>query len=217
MLKTNGIIPLGSTVQGRWPTFIYFEDLMIRTNPDFYLDLMVGKAKYTDEPARKVFALWKEMIDKGYFSDPGTDIFADYPRLMAQGKAGMILIGNWYEAQLTQMGLKVGEDVGAFILPPVDPKVGNVIIYEAAPMLVGRNAPNKENALKIADWWLSADTQYAWCKLTGFVPPNKKSPTEFLSIPMQNIVKQVVQGNYRLINLLPRFVKKRSTSLPSSS
>ncbi|MCX6089715.1 MAG: extracellular solute-binding protein [Candidatus Atribacteria bacterium] len=33
-LKSNGVTPLGSTVQGRWPTFIYFEDLMIRTDPE---------------------------------------------------------------------------------------------------------------------------------------------------------------------------------------
>jgi len=200
VLKANDVIPLGITVQGRWPTFIYFEDLMIRTNPDFYVDLMVGKAKYTDEPAKKVFTLWKEMLDKGYFSDPATDIFADYPRLMAQGKAGMILIGNWYEGQLIQMGLKVGEDVGAFILPPVDPQVGKVIIYEAAPMLLGKNAPGKEKALQIADWWMSPETQYKWCKLMGFVPSNKKTSTDFLSVPMQNVVKQVAQENYRLIN-----------------
>ncbi|MEN3185021.1 MAG: extracellular solute-binding protein [Atribacterota bacterium] len=200
VLKANGIVPLGSTVQGRWPTFIYFEDLMIRTNPDVYIDLMVGKAKYTDEPVKRVFTLWREMIEKGYFSDPATDIFADYPRLMAQGKAGMILIGNWYEGQLIQMGLTVGKDVGAFILPSIDPKVGKVIIYEAAPMLLGKNAPGKEKALQIADWWLSPETQYKWCKLMGFVPANKKTSADFLSVPMQNIVKQVAQENYRLIN-----------------
>lgn len=199
-LKENDIIPLGSTVQGRWPTFIYFEDLMIRTNPDFYEALMIGKAKYSDEPSKKVFTLWKEMIDKDYFSDPSTDIFGDFPRLLAQGKAGMILIGNWYEGQLMAAGLNVGKDVGAFILPSIDPQVGNVIIYEAAPMLLGKNAPKKDDALKIAEWWMNPETQYQWCKLLGFVPSNKKSSTDFLSTPMQNIVKQISEKQYRLVN-----------------
>ena len=199
-LKKNDIVPLGSTVQGRWPTFIYFEDLMIRTNPDFYEDLMIGKAKYSDEPSRKVFTLWKEMINKGYFTDPSTDIFGDFPRLLAQGKAGMILIGNWYEGQLMAAGLTVGKDVGAFILPSIDSNIGNVIIYEAAPMLVGKNAPGKEPAMKIAEWWMKPETQYQWCKLLGFVPSNKKTSTDFLSVPMQNVVKQISEKHYRLVN-----------------
>ncbi|MCX6089714.1 MAG: extracellular solute-binding protein [Candidatus Atribacteria bacterium] len=97
-------------------------------------------------------------------------------------------------------GLTVGKDVGAFILPAIDPKVGNVIIYEAAPMLLGKNAPSKDAALKIADWWMSPETQYNWCKLLGFVPSNKKTSTDFLSVPMQKIVKQIGEKKYRLIN-----------------
>jgi ABC-type glycerol-3-phosphate transport system substrate-binding protein len=97
-------------------------------------------------------------------------------------------------------GLNVGKDVGAFILPSIDPQVGNVIIYEAAPMLLGKNAPKKDDALKIAEWWMNPETQYQWCKLLGFVPSNKKSSTDFLSTPMQNIVKQISEKQYRLVN-----------------
>lgn len=201
VLKANNIIPLGAGVKRRWPSFIYFDELVIRIDPDWYEDLVVGKAKYTDETARKVFSLWKEMIEKGYFSDPGTDITGDYPRMMAQEKGAMIAVGTWYAGgQLKSVGLQEDKDIGAFIMPPVNPKVGNVVTVECAPLLIGKNALRKEDTLKIADWWMSPETQHKWCKLLELTPSNKKTPVDFLSSTRRKILKQISEGNYRLVN-----------------
>src|SRR5436190_3983847 len=46
-LKANGVTPLGATIDGRWPGFIYFEEFLLRSNPSLYLRLLAGMAQYT--------------------------------------------------------------------------------------------------------------------------------------------------------------------------
>lgn len=69
-LKSHNVTPLGQSVNGGWPGFIWFEELLARSNPTLYNNLMVGKASYTDPGVVKVMQLWKSMEDKGYFAKP---------------------------------------------------------------------------------------------------------------------------------------------------
>jgi multiple sugar transport system substrate-binding protein len=93
-LKANGITPLGATIDGRWPGFIYFEEFLLRSNPGLYQRLMAGKAKYTDPGVVSTMKLWGGLIDKGYFTNPasvtlgtGASNFTSY---FKQGKVGMV-------------------------------------------------------------------------------------------------------------------------------
>ena len=54
-LKKNGVTPLAQTVQGRWPTFIMFEEMVARQDPQLYVDLCDGKVKYTDPRVKTAF------------------------------------------------------------------------------------------------------------------------------------------------------------------
>ena len=200
--KSRDIIPLGATVQGRWPTFIYTEQFLVGMDPDFYEALMVGKAKYTDETAVKAFEVYKDMLKKGYFSDPGTDIWTDFPRLFGQGKAAMILMGSWYAVTLESAGLKIGEDFDAFLMPSVNPKSGKVVIYEASsPVLVGKKSVGLKDALKVAAWWLTPEGQYMFGSLSGGqIPCNTATDISYLPQVKQNIVKTLKTEGYRLVN-----------------
>lgn len=199
-LKSKGVTPIGSTVSGRWPTFIWFEQLVAGLDPGVYEDLMVGKTTYTNPTVKKAFDIWKSMINKGYFTDPGTDVFADFPRMMAGGKAAMILMGDWYTDTLNGAGLKPDLDYDTFILPPINPKAGNMIIYEAAPLLLGKNADRAADAKKIADWWMSAKANETWSSVMGFIPANKNASSSFLMAPKKHLLQEIKDGKYRLVN-----------------
>jgi ABC-type glycerol-3-phosphate transport system substrate-binding protein len=67
-LKKADVTPFYATVDGRWPAFIWFEELMIRTDPDFYSRLMEGEESYTDPVVVDVMKEWKSMIEAGYFT-----------------------------------------------------------------------------------------------------------------------------------------------------
>ena len=49
------------------------------------------------------------------------------------------------------------------------------LFFEAGPMLVGENSPNKEDAKKVADWWMSVPAQDEWNGMMGFSPANSKA------------------------------------------
>lgn len=200
-LKQNNVTPFGATVDGRWPAFIWFEEFMIRQDPKLYNDLMNGKAKYTDPGVQQVFAKWKEWIDKGYFTDPsisfGTAGTNSMAAEFAQGKLGMILVGTWYVSTLTGAGLSA-DDIGAFIMPNEKPDMQPAVIVESGPLLVAEKSSQKADALKVADYWMSAPAQQAWVDAQDFPPINKdvkaKSPL------ISDITATVINGKYDQIN-----------------
>ena len=200
-LKSNDITPFGATVDGRWPAFIWFEEFLVRQNPDFYNRLMNGEAKYTDPEAQAVFAKWKEWIDAGYFTDPsvsfgtaGTNAMASQ---FAQGKLAMILVGTWYAGTLTEAGMDA-ENVGAFIMPNASADVGPAVIVETGPLLISESSAQKADALKGADYWMSAPAQQIWTDAMDFPPVN--SDVTAKSELISDLAGQIISGNYNQIN-----------------
>jgi len=197
-LKNKNITPLAQTIDGRWPSFILFEELVVRsTGPEFWNDLMNGKAAYDDPKVIEALGVWKGMIDKGYFTDPGVTMGTatnDIIPTFKQGQLAMIPIGDWYSASLVEAGIKAGEGYDAFIMPNVKDDLPNVLFFETGPMLVSAKGARKDDALKVADWWMSADAQKEWCTLQGFSSPNSKVT---LDNPVANgLAKTINDGKY---------------------
>jgi len=173
-LKSHGVTPLTQYSQDSWTGFIWFENLMINTDPQLYEDLMVGKASYTDPRVVKVMQLWKSMEDKGYFSTPLN--MGNPPKEFAQGKIAMDLVGTWYESSLIQAGMKPGTDFGAFIMPPITPGLAPQLIFETSPIVVSARSSSKDQATKVIDTFMKADVQQKWVDATSFVSANSSVP-----------------------------------------
>ena len=82
----------------------------------------------------------------------------------------MVELGSWYEPTLMGAGLKPGVDFGAFIMPNINPALGKNVIFETGPIVVSAHGPNRDQALKAADYFMSKAGQQAWAKATGFIP-----------------------------------------------
>ena len=162
-LKAEKVTPLAATIDGRWPGFVYFQELMIRKDPALYTALMEGKAKYTDAGVVDVMKLWGEMIEKGYFSDPSAVTIGsganNFPPLFKQGKIAMVTWGGWFEPTLEAAGIKGGEDYGAFITPNIDAAAGNNLIFETGPWCVAERGKRKADAIKATEWFASKEGQ----------------------------------------------------------
>ena len=198
-LKKNGVTPMAQTVQGRWPTFIMFEEMVARQDPQLYVDLCDGKVKYTDPRVKKAFAVWADLINKGYFTDPSTDLFSDVPRLFNSGEVAMVPCGSWYLTVLTGNGVPE-DNADIFIMPPVNPKAGKVVILEASPILIGAKAPNLAAAKEVADWWMGPEGNAAFAKLVNQFPPNSKADASFLPASKVALKQKIVSENYRVLN-----------------
>ncbi len=201
-LRSHGVAPLAMTDSGRWPTFIYFEELVARTSPALYNGLVAGKIKYTDPRIVKVMDLWKSMIKEGDFTNPATTQFGtsgsnDMISYFIKGKVAMVELGAWYEGTMVAAGLKPGVDYGAFIMPDVNPSAGNVVIFEVGPLSVGAHSPNAAAAMKAADYFMSKAGQQSWIKTTGFISP--RSDVESPNPVDHALGAQLNAGKYTLL------------------
>ncbi|KPJ84931.1 MAG: hypothetical protein AMS17_15240 [Spirochaetes bacterium DG_61] len=199
-LKANGKIPLMQTVLGRWPTFIMFEEMIIGQDPDLYVDLCEGRAKYTDPRVKKAFGVWKNLIEQGYFTDSGTDLFTDSPALFNQDKLAMVVCGTWYYSSVL-IANGISEDkIGAFILPSHNPQAGKVIILEAMPILVSENAPNLDAAKKVADWLMGPEGNAFLAEMITSFPANMKSDASYLPPVKIDLMNTILNENYTIVN-----------------
>ncbi|MGH2532319.1 MAG: ABC transporter substrate-binding protein [Thermomicrobiales bacterium] len=197
-LKGAGVTPFYATVDGRWPAFIWFEDLLIRTDPDFYEALMRGEQSYTDPVVVGVMEVWKEMFDREYFTALDIPLGEQAAGMFANGEIGMILNGTWLNQQFPANGMTPGEDYGVFILPNVNPDLQEkVIIFETGPFLVPSNVENPEAAQAFLTWWVSPEAQTEWSRLLQDVPSNPQATSE--SPVLSDLVAQIDEGGYRLI------------------
>src|SRR3569623_3065727 len=112
----------------------------------------------------------------GYFTDPSTSFGTSGGNTMAaqfaQGKLGMILVGTWYVSTMTAAGMSA-DDIGAFIMPNEKPDMKPALIVDSGPILVSQTSKEKADAMKVADYWMSAPAQQAWVDAQDFPPINK--------------------------------------------
>ena len=175
-LKDAGVTPMASTQDGRWPSFILFQEMVMRTDPDFYAALTAGEAKYTDDTCVAAMETWKGLIESEYFTSFDTDMNTDWPAAFAQGELGMIPIGTWYQSNFLGAGLVPGEDYGVFIMPNINPDIEQKsCIVETGALAIGTNSQQKEAAKEMATWWVSPEAQTEWANLLGDAPANAKA------------------------------------------
>ena len=159
-LRSHGVTPLGATIDGRWPAFIYFEELLVRDRSEG-LQQSDGRQDQVHGPRRgQGHELLGFHDQRGRLHRPRRREVRHFRQqqllgALPQGKVAMVEIGSWYEPTLTGAGLKPGVDYGAFLMPDINPSVGKVVIFETGPIVVAAHGPNRDQAMKAADYFMS--------------------------------------------------------------
>ena len=200
VLNANSIAPILSSLQLKWYSFVWFEELIIGEDPDFYWELCEGKASYLDARVKKAMLIWREMIRDGYFTDPSVHMFTNAGYLWNNEKFGMVLCGSWYYSTvLLEQGV-AAEDVGVFILPSHNPAAGKNIIMESGPIFTAKNAVHKDAAEIVADWWMSAEGNTHFSKTFKSYPANKRAGIKHLPAIKQQLLTDIRENDYRILN-----------------
>lgn len=173
-LKGHGVTPLSIYSQDSWTGFIWFENLLINTDPQLYENLMLGKASYTDPGVVKIMQLWKSIADKGYFSAPLNG--ANPPTEFAKGTIAMNLMGQWTESSLSSLNMKPGVDYDAFFMPAITPGLSPQVIFETGPIVVGAHSSQAQDGIRALDAFMQADVQKEWVNQTSFVSAETSVP-----------------------------------------
>ncbi len=199
-LKKAGVTPILSSLQNNWPAFIWFEEMIIGEDPELYNDLCLGRVKYTDPRVVKAYRIWKDMIDKGYFTDPSVNMLTNAGHLWNNETCGMALCGSWYYSTvLVAQGVKES-DIGWFILPSHNPKAGLNIVFEVGPLFTAKNAPNARAARNLADWWMSPQGNAHFATVHQSCPANWNADISHLPEVKRNLIQRIERDKYRRLN-----------------
>ncbi|AHC16107.1 ABC transporter substrate-binding protein [Salinispira pacifica] len=174
-LVENGITPVTIGTKFLWTAAGWFDYLNLRINGyDYHMDLTAGDASYLDPELDRVFEVWEDMIDRGFFlENHATYSWQEAQAPFINGNAAMYLIGNFITPDLESAG--VIDNVGFFQFPQINPEVG---MYEDAPMeayLVPAGAENVEEAKLFLEFASRADVLADFAYEVGNIPPNKNS------------------------------------------
>jgi ABC-type glycerol-3-phosphate transport system substrate-binding protein len=172
-LKAAGKTPFLATTQEGWRGFIWFQELMLRTNPQAYLGLHDGTVAYDSEPVRKVFELWSKMYADGWFSDPrSNEEVNDFVR----GNGAMYLIGEWSVGLVETAGFPA-DRLGVFVMPNAADVPEASVIVEGGPIVVSTAGAADEATMKALKFWASVDGANAWGAASGnYIGNNKANP-----------------------------------------
>jgi multiple sugar transport system substrate-binding protein/raffinose/stachyose/melibiose transport system substrate-binding protein len=112
--------------------------MIIGEDPDLYLDLCLGRVKYTDPRIVKACRVWKDMIGKKYFTDPSVNMLTNAGHLWNNESYGMALCGSWYYSNVLVAQGVDERDIDWFILPSHNPKAGLNIVFEVGPIFTAK-------------------------------------------------------------------------------
>ncbi|MEV4806504.1 ABC transporter substrate-binding protein [Nonomuraea sp. NPDC049421] len=178
-------------------SFVWFEQLLAGTDPDLYDRLATGKAKYTDPGVVQVMERWKQLIDAGYFINPGDK--TDPGDVLKNGKAAMVTFGTWFNTSMTSRDMKAGTDYDFFVIPNVDPALPKTsMIFESGPLCSLTKAADPDASMKYLKWWTTSEAQDKWAKSRGDVSANPKVTID--DKVLGTVTKDAGGGKYRLVN-----------------
>ncbi|MCW7752607.1 extracellular solute-binding protein [Desulfobotulus sp. H1] len=202
MLKTEGITPLLSSLQFSWYATIWFSQLIMGEDPEFYTDLHNNTHDYSDARIRKAMETWQYMLLRGYFTPPSTRMFTNGAHLWNTEAFAMVLCGSWYPSMvLIDQGVPE-ESIGMFLLPPRNPVAGFSLMMETGPIFTASHSQEREQADAIADWWMGTEGSLLFSQSMGTFSANRNVETTHLPNFRQQLLYHMEKKNP---HILPRF------------
>ena len=189
--------PIAMPLSPSWTGFVWYQELLVKQNPDFYNRLCQGNAKYTEQPSVDALARIRQLATDGYFGDVNSAFsmaLDDLPNVMEDGSYAMMLMGSWVSGSWTG-DLDFG-NYDWFALPPLDNSLGDQLIIEPGPFVPHAGHPATERVTETANKLLSTEFQQAWNEEQGFISANQKVDTSYLSDTKASLAEAVNSGDY---------------------
>jgi multiple sugar transport system substrate-binding protein len=157
-LKDSGITPMTIGTKFPWTAAGWFDYLDLRTNGfDFHIQLMDGKASYTDPRVKDVFTKWKQLIDAGFFLPNNSNYsWQESVPFLMNGKAAMILIGNFFTETITN---DMKDKFGFFPFPTIKSDFADGEDAPVDTIHIPAKAKNKAAARKFLEFVAKPETQ----------------------------------------------------------
>ncbi|MDT9700317.1 ABC transporter substrate-binding protein [Streptomyces sp. P17] len=150
-MQQDKLVPIAFGDKDAWPALGTFDQINFRQNGyDFHVDLMAGKAAWTDAKVRKTFDLWTEILP--YHQEGSTGrTWQDAAQTLAAKKAGMYMLGTFVAQQFTNKADL--DDLDFFAFPEIDPAFGQDTVEAPTDgFMMSRSPKNKTEAVKLLEF-----------------------------------------------------------------
>ncbi|MEU8030948.1 carbohydrate ABC transporter substrate-binding protein [Streptomyces sp. NPDC049099] len=160
-MKKDGLIPLAFGDKDAWPAMGTFDQINFRLNGyDFHVQLMAGKASWTDAKVKAVFDHWSEILPYHQDGFMGRT-WQDAAQTLVAKKAGMYLLGSFVAQQFTNKADL--DDLDFFPFPEINSAYGQDTVEAPTDgFMVSKSPKNHAGVVKLLEYLGSpaAEEQY---------------------------------------------------------
>ncbi|GAB1483647.1 extracellular solute-binding protein [Treponema sp.] len=193
-LKEEGLVPIALGAKDKWPAQFWFDYLLIRTAGfEYRKALLDGRRSWTDPEVKKVFALWRQLLDAGFFNSGSDSIAWDEGagRMLAQGDAAMILMGSWIMGSWKEQGFTMEDekDFSFFPFPIIKHGVPSCVLGPIDGVVIPKGAKNIEGAKEVLRFLVGKEAQETMSRGSGgLAPAPMVAPSTPTKLRIQDLV-----------------------------
>ncbi|WP_030601204.1 ABC transporter substrate-binding protein [Streptomyces fulvoviolaceus] len=162
-MQKDKLVPIAFGDKDAWPALGTFDQINFRKNGyDFHVDLMAGKASWTDAKVKAAFDLWAEILPYHQEGAVGRT-WQDAAQTLVSKKAGMYLLGTFVGQQFTNAADL--EDLDFFAFPEIDPAYGQDTVEAPTDgFMMSKSPKNKAEAVKLMEFLGTPEAEEAYLK-----------------------------------------------------
>ncbi|MCT9079445.1 ABC transporter substrate-binding protein [Streptomyces fulvoviolaceus] len=162
-MQKDKLVPIAFGDKDAWPALGTFDQINFRKNGyDFHVDLMAGKASWTDAKVKAAFDLWAEILPYHQEGAVGRT-WQDAAQTLVSKKAGMYLLGTFVGQQFTNAADL--EDLDFFAFPEIAPAYGQDTVEAPTDgFMMSKSPKNKTEAVKLMEFLGTPEAEEAYLK-----------------------------------------------------
>lgn len=195
-LIAAGVTPIALGSKDRWPAQYYFDYFLGYTAGNEYREkFQAGEGSWTDPEVVTAVGYWKDLIDRGFFvPDANAYTYTDAADMVANGQAGMTLMGTWVTGYWDGNGLVAGEDYDLFPFPTINPEIPAATYATVDAWTIPVDAANPDCAKEFVAWALTPEMQALWAKGQGALAASADVDTSIYNVVMKKANDLIAGG-----------------------
>ncbi|MCW8375958.1 ABC transporter substrate-binding protein [Streptomyces justiciae] len=210
-MRKDKLVPIAFGDKDAWPAMGTFDQINFRLNGyDFHVELMAGKASWTDSKVKAVFDHWSEILPYHQEGFMGRT-WQDAAQTLVSKKAGMYVFGSFVAQQFTAKADL--DDLDFFAFPELSPEFGQDTVEAPTDGFMLSKAPkNKAGATQLLEYLGTAAAEGIYVKSdSSLVASSNKADTSSYT-PLQKKAFEMISGAKNLTQFMDRDSRPDFTS-----
>ncbi|MER5436911.1 ABC transporter substrate-binding protein [Streptomyces sp. NPDC002588] len=210
-MKKDGLTPIAFGDKDAWPAMGTFDQINFRVNGyDFHVELMAGKAAWTDAKVKDAFDHWAELLPYHQEGSLGRT-WQDAAQTLVSKKAGMYLLGSFVAQQFTNKADL--DDLDFFAFPEINSEFGQDTVEAPTDgFMVSKSPKNHDGVVKLLEYLGTAEAEELYLKADPSVVAASSNADTSTYSTLQKKAFEMISGAKSLTQFMDRDSRPDFTS-----